>query len=224
MRTRELWRSLSFRPPTGREVHEKIEENDAESNHEPLRGRWRREKLRQGLLTGSDGYHFIHDTILRLPQPTSLPSPSSMPPTTDLIWSYPSYPDPPSTFYPPPFFVYYLTWSRRPCLSREVFLTSDPLALVFPQYPQHGYRRWLVGSIPKTPFPSWSLNGAARGDGRVNLKISIYSLSVQIVKTHSLSLKFVSSFYIMYVSCCVEFICCFFFPFYLFAFAKKAKS
>lgn len=51
---------------------------------------WRREKLRQGLLTDSDGYHFIRDTILRLPQPTRSPSPSPMPPTTDLIWSEPT--------------------------------------------------------------------------------------------------------------------------------------
>lgn len=146
--------AATLRSPTGREVHGRIEENDAESNRESLRGGWRREKLRQGLLTGSDGYHFIHDTILRLPQPTSLPSPSSMPPTTDLIWSYPSHPDPPSTFYPPSFFVYYLTWSRRPpCFSRQVFLTSASPTLVFLQYPQHRYRRWLLGSIPKTPFP-----------------------------------------------------------------------
>ena len=51
---------------------------------------WRREKLRQGLLTDSDGSHFIRDTILRLPQPTRSPSPSPMPPTTDLIWSEPT--------------------------------------------------------------------------------------------------------------------------------------
>lgn len=222
MRSRELWRSLSFRPPTGREVHEKIEENDAESNHEPLWGGWRREKLRQGLLTGGDGYHFIHDTILRLPQPTSLPSPSSMPPTTDLIWSYPSHPDPPSTFYPPPFFVYYLTWSRRPCLSREVFLTSNPLALVFPQYPQHGYRRWLVGGIPKTPFLSQSLNGEARGGWGWISKFLFIFCPCRLWK-HSLSRKFVSSFCVMYFSCCVVFILLFF-SFYLFAFTKKAKG
>lgn len=58
------------------------------------RGGWRREKLRQGLLTDSDGYHFIRDTILRLPQPTRSPSPSPMPPTTDLIWSEPTRSDP----------------------------------------------------------------------------------------------------------------------------------
>lgn len=150
-------------PPTGREVHERIEESDVESNREPLWGGWRREKLRQGLLTGSDGYHFIHDTILRLPQPTSLPSPSSVPPTTDLIWSYPSHLDPPFTFYLPSFFVYYLTWSHRPpYLPREIFLTSAFFALVFLQYPQYGYRRCLLDSILKTRLPLQSSNGEAR--------------------------------------------------------------
>lgn len=65
-----------------------IEENDAESSRAaPQRkGDEEESELRQGLLTDSDGYHFIRDTILRLPQPASLPSPSSsMPPTTDPI-------------------------------------------------------------------------------------------------------------------------------------------
>jgi len=145
------------------------------------RGMKKRETVRQGLLTGSDGYHFIRDTILRLPQPTSLPSPSSMPPTTDLIWSHPSHPDPPSTFYPPSFFVYYLTWSRRPLyLSREVFLTSVSCCSCFP--PTSAECGSSVKYIENI-FPLAKL----KQRGSTNLKILIYSVYPRELWKHTLS-------------------------------------
>lgn len=173
--------AATLRPPTEREVHERIEENDAESNREPLREGWRREKLRQGLLTGSDGYHFIRDTILRLPQPTSLPSPSSMPPTTDLIWSHPSHPDPPSTFYPPAFFrlLSYLISSPSVSPARG-FPHLRFSRTCFPPV-STTERSTSIVYVPKTPFPSeGNLNGEAR---RIS-KFLFILMSARIEKTH----------------------------------------
>lgn len=70
------------------------------------------EEERKGLLTDSDGYHFIRDTILRLPQPTHSPSASPMPPTTDLIWSEPTRSDPllaRSVYLPPSSSIFVLS-------------------------------------------------------------------------------------------------------------------
>lgn len=93
--THKLWQAKSYiRQTQGFHVEPSVGggrgERMGKSERRAERRGWRREKLRQGLLTDSDGYHFIRDTILRLPQPTRSPSPSPMPPTTDLIWSEPT--------------------------------------------------------------------------------------------------------------------------------------
>lgn len=93
--THKLWQAKSYiRQTQGFHVEPRVGggrgERMGKSERRAERRGWRREKLRQGLLTDSDGYHFIRDTILRLPQPTRSPSPSPMPPTTDLIWSEPT--------------------------------------------------------------------------------------------------------------------------------------
>lgn len=107
-------------------AHERIGERVTPSR--VALGGWRREKLRQGLLTDSDGYHFIRDTILRLPQPTSLPSPPSMlfarPIWSDLILvalihHLLSARHLPSHIY----HLEYTTWSRPLNLPSEIFLT-----------------------------------------------------------------------------------------------------
>lgn len=122
--THKLWQAKSYIrqtqgfQPRGAKSREGEEASGWKSERRAERRGWRREKLRQGLLTDSDGYHFIRDTILRLPQPTRSPSPSQMPPTTDLIWSEPT---PIQTFTSPRI--------RIPCISAAFFLAS-PLTLL----------------------------------------------------------------------------------------------
>jgi len=70
------------------------------------------------------------------------------------------------------------------CISRAKFSLSSLLLLLFSSDIHN--RAWLFfDNIPKTPFPSRSLN-----DGLVNLKISIYSMSTQIVKIYSILSSF----------------------------------
>lgn len=135
--THKLWQAKSYiRQTQGFHVEPTVGEEASgwKSERRAERRGWRREKLRQGLLTDSDGYHFIRDTILRLPQPTRSPSPSPMPPTTDLIWSEPT---PIQTFTSPLAVYMYIRRLLLPPSPRTLLLSSSSLlsATRFSVYP-----------------------------------------------------------------------------------------
>lgn len=139
--------------PTGRKGAREDRREVTSSRVAP--GGWRREKLRQGLLTDSDGYHFIRDTILRLPQPTSLPSPPSMP-FARPIWSDLILAALWSTIYflrSPPAFAFTILLDLALYISHARGFSLRPLLLLFSSEIPHNAIHNL--GVLKTFFPPY---------------------------------------------------------------------